>query len=93
MNNNKKNNNKKGKKKNNKKKNNNNMNNILQGQNQNKNIGMNQGLNKKEQQEYISREAIINKADTLSRDRIGSRLIQKNMKIVPKKIKREYLIN
>ena len=35
------------------------MNNILQGTNQNKNMGLNQGINKKEQGEELSIEEII----------------------------------
>ena len=73
------NNNKKGKKKNNKKKNNNNMNNLLQGQVQGKKMGNTPVANKKEIKEEMSLEEIINKADTLSRDHIGSRLIQKKI--------------
>ena len=46
-------------------KNNNNPNNLLQGQNQNKNLGTPQGLNRKDQSEDMTIEEIINKAINL----------------------------
>ena len=39
-------------------------------------MGLKLGMNKKDQQEDMSIEEIISKADTLSRDHLGSRLIQ-----------------
>ena len=62
---------KKGKKKNNKKKGNN----FVQKQNPN-NKNMNTPQNKKDNHEEISLEEIISKADTLSKEHSGSRLIQ-----------------
>ena len=63
---------KKGKKKNNKKKGGN----FVQKQNPNNNKNMNTPQNKKENQEDMTLDEIINKADALSKEHSGSRLIQ-----------------